>query len=337
MALQGSATQPSLIRKEGSRISDGWSGYLMRRFVRLVISAWILFTATFAMIHLVPGNPVLAALGQSATPQLVALRRRQLGLNLPLIEQYAHYLDGLLHGNLGVSIINSEPVSEIVFGRLPSTLSLALPAFVVVVSISVPLGLAMAIITQGGRARAAEVLFTGITGVFNSIPEFVLATALVAVFAVAMHALPVAGSTGLVAHVLPILALAIGPSAILSRIIRIEGLKVLQSDYIRTARGKRLRPRQIYLQHALPNMLTASLTYGGLLLSSLVAGTVIVENVFAWPGLGSQIVQAVVGDDYPLVQGIVLILGIVVLLINLTVDLVLAALDPRIRAAVRAA
>lgn len=319
-------------RVRRTRVVNGWPGYLIRRTGRLVISVWILFTATFAMIHLVPGDPVRAGLGEAATPELVTLRRHQLGLDKPIIQQYFHYLNGVLHGNFGTSIVSSEPVSRIIFDRLPNTLGLAIPAFVLIVCIAVPLGLLMAIRTQRGRARATEVTFTAVTGLLNSIPEFVLATALVAVFAVGLHALPVAGSTGIAAHVLPVLSLSIGSAATLSRIVRTEGLKVFDAEYIRAARGKRLTPREIYLRHALPNMLTASLTYGGLLLSGLVAGTVIVENVFSWPGLGTQVSQAVVGDDYPLIQGIILVLGLLVLLINLVVDLALIALDPRTRA-----
>jgi peptide/nickel transport system permease protein len=325
-------TEASSGARRRERRGQGWPSYLIRRFVRLVVSIWVLFTATFAMIHLVPGDPVLAALGESATPELVTLREHQLGLDRPLLVQYFRYLGGVIHGDFGTSIVSSEPVSRIIADRLANTLSLALAAFVLTMVVAIPVGLGMAILTQKGRARGAEITFTTITGLLNSVPEFVLATALVAVFAVGLHALPVAGGSGLASYVLPVVALSAGSAATMSRIVRVEGLKVLSSDYIRAARGKRLPGPRIYLRHALPNMLTASLTYGGLLLSGLVAGTVIVENVFAWPGLGTQISQAVVGKDYPLIQGIIVVLGLLVLVINLGVDLLLAALDPRSRA-----
>jgi peptide/nickel transport system permease protein len=149
------------------------------------------------------------------------------------------------------------------------------------------------------------------------------------VFGVRLGWLPVAGKSGDDSFILPVLSLAIGPAAILSRILRVEMVRVLQADFVRTARAKRLSAPAIYLRHALPNALTAVLTLGGLLLGSLVAGTVLVENVFAWPGLGSEIVQSILAKDYPAVQGIVLVYGIGVLAVNLAVDVTLALLDPR--------
>jgi peptide/nickel transport system permease protein len=162
-----------------------------------------------------------------------------------------------------------------------------------------------------------------------TIPEFLLAVGLVWVFGVQLGWFPVAGRGGPSSYVLPVLSLAAGPAAVLARIVRIEMASVLNADYIRTARAKRLPPRRIYLRHALPNAVTASLTIGGLLLSSLVAGTVLVENVFAWPGLGSTIVQSILSKDYPVVQGVVLVYGTGVLLVNVAVDVALALLDPR--------
>jgi peptide/nickel transport system permease protein len=309
----------------------GWAAYLVRRLVRLVISALVLLSGAFAMIHLVPGDPVRAALGDSATPELIAVRRHELGLDQPIMQQYFGYVRGAFTGHLGTSIVTEQPVGELIAQRLPNTLSIALPAFVLIVVIAVPLGLLVAIRTQHGRARITEVGYTTVTGVLNSVPEFVLAIGLVAVFAVGLHALPVAGQSTPGSYVLPVLALVGGPAATLSRVVRLEALKVLDAEYVRTARGKRLPTLRIYLRHVLPNMVTAALTYGGILLSGLAAGTVIVENVFAWPGLGSQVSQAVIGKDYPVVQGVVLVLGALVLAINLTVDIVLAVLDPRSR------
>jgi peptide/nickel transport system permease protein len=152
---------------------------------------------------------------------------------------------------------------------------------------------------------------------------------LVYVFGVTLGWAPVAGRSGPGSYVLPVAALAVGPAAALARIVRVETLAVLQADYIRTARAKRLPARLVYFRHALPNALTATVTIGGLLLSSLIAGTVLVENVFAWPGLGSTIVQSILAKDYPVVQGVVLVYGLGVLLVNLAVDVALALLDPR--------
>jgi peptide/nickel transport system permease protein len=149
------------------------------------------------------------------------------------------------------------------------------------------------------------------------------------VFGVRLGLAPIAGRAGPDSYVLPVLALALGPAAVLARIMRVETLAVLDADYIRTARAKRLPDRRLYLRHALPNSLTATLTLAGLLLGGLVAATVLVENVFAWPGLGSTIVQSILSKDYPVVQGIVLVYGLGVLLVNLAVDVGLALLDPR--------
>jgi peptide/nickel transport system permease protein len=165
--------------------------------------------------------------------------------------------------------------------------------------------------------------------VLAAIPEFLLAVGLVYVFAVTLHWFPVAGRGSVASYVLPVLSLAIGPAAVLARICRVELLAVLQTDYLRTARAKRLPASVVYLRHALPNAATATITLGGLLLGGMVAGTVLVENVFGWPGLGSTIVSSIIAKDYPLVQGVVLVYGVGVLLVNLAVDVILALLDPR--------
>jgi peptide/nickel transport system permease protein len=187
----------------------------------------------------------------------------------------------------------------------------------------------MAVMTRGGRRRGGELAFTSTSVFLAAIPEFLLAVALVYVFSVKLGWLPVAGRGTAASYVLPVLSLAIAPTAVLARIMRVELLSVLGNDYVRTARAKRLPARLVYVRHALPNALTATLTLGGLLLTSLVAGTVLVENVFAWPGLGSSIVQSILQRDYPLVQGIVLVYGVMVLVVNLVVDVLLAVLDPR--------
>jgi peptide/nickel transport system permease protein len=187
----------------------------------------------------------------------------------------------------------------------------------------------MGVLTRGGRARRAELAFTTTSVIIGAIPDFVVGVVLVWIVGVHLHWLPVAGRSGFGSFVLPVMSLAIGPAAILSRILRVEMITALQADYVRTARAKRLPALAVYLRHALPNALTATITLGGLLLSTMVAGTVLVENVFAWPGLGSTIVSSILTQDYPVVQGIVLVYGIGVLAVNLLVDIALALLDPR--------
>jgi peptide/nickel transport system permease protein len=300
-----------------------------RRLGRLAVSLLVLVTASFAMIHLVPGDPVRAALGLTAPADLVAARRQSLGLDLPLWRQYTRYLGGLATGDLGRSMTSDLPVTQVIGDRLPATAELALLAFGLVMAVAVPLGVTMAALTHGGHRRGTELAFTGVTGVLAVVPEFLLAVGLVVVFAVGLHLLPVAGRAGPASYVLPVVALAVGPAAALARLVRVEALTVLGTDYLRTARAKRLPPRRLYLRHALPNLLTSALTIGGLLLTGLIAGSILVETVFAWPGLGSSIVQSILAKDYPLVQGIVLVYGTAVLVVNLVVDVVLGILDPR--------
>src|ERR1700722_8896216 len=269
-----------------------WLRFAARRLGQLLVSALVLITASFLIIHLVPGDPVRAALGLDASQQLVDARRAALGLNTPLWLQYADYLRNLFTGRFGTSITSGLPVSEVISQRLPFTLELAGYSFVVAVVVAGPLGL-------------------------------------VSVLGVTLHWVPVAGESGFSSYLLPVAAMAIGPAVVLARILRLEVIAALRADYVRTARAKRLPGWRVYLLHVLPNALTATLTICGLLLAAMIAGTVLVENVFAWPGLGSEIVSSIIAKDYPVVQAIVLVYGTGVLLINLIVDVALALLDPR--------
>ncbi len=306
-----------------------WLPFARRRALRFLTSLWALVTAAFLMIHLIPGDPVREALGLTALPEVVTARREALGLDDPLLVQYWNYLGDLFSGDFGTSLVSGTPVADLIGDRLPATVQLALLAFLVVVVLAVPVGVAMAVLTKGGRRRGGELGFTSVSVVIAAVPEFLLAVALVSLFAVTLGWFPVAGDDAAGSWVLPVLALALGPAAVLARVVRVELLSVLGNDFVRTARAKRLPARLVYLRHALPNALTATLTLGAMMLAALVAGTVLVENVFAWPGLGSTIVGSIQQKDYPAVQGIVLVYGTGVLLVNLAVDVVLALLDPR--------
>ena len=306
-----------------------WTRFAIRRTGRLLVSLWVVVTASFLMIHLVPGDPVRAALGPTAPASLVAAKRSSLGLDDPLLVQYLHFVRGILTGDLGTSIVTQLPVRETIAERLPATAALAGLAFLLAVAIAIPVGVGVAVVTRRGRGRRTELMFAGTSVVLGAIPDFLVGVGLVYVFAVTLGWLPVAGNDTASSYILPVVALALGTSAILARIVRVEMLAVLDTDYVRTARAKRLPALRINLVHALPNAVTATLTIGGLLLSSLIAGTVLVENVFAWPGLGSTIVASIVSKDYPVVQGIVLVYGVLVLVINTLVDVAIAVLDPR--------
>ncbi|MGW0857000.1 ABC transporter permease [Streptomyces sp. NPDC002690] len=306
-----------------------WTVFLGRRGVRLLLSLGVVVTASFAMIRLIPGDPVRAALGVDAAPGLVAARRHALGLDTSFLAQYRHYLGGLLHGDLGTSLVTGAPVAELVRTRLPATLEIALLAFLAILAVALPGGLLAAVATRDGRRPRTELVFTAVTAGLTGVPDFVLAAGLTASLAVGLHLLPVAGAAGAESLVLPVLALSLAPTAVLLRIVRVEALKVLDEDYLRTARSKRLSPARRYLRHAAPNMASATLTVAGSLLPGLIAGTVLVEKVFAWPGIGSAMAQSVVAQDYPVVQAMVLVLGTAVLLAGLLVDVLLALLDPR--------
>jgi peptide/nickel transport system permease protein len=304
-------------------------GFTVRRLRRLILSLGLLLVLSFAMIQLVPGDPVRAALGVRAPAERVEQVRHQLWLDRPVPTQFTHYVGGVVSGDFGTSMTFNLPVAEIIGDRLPNTVALAGMAFAIIMLVAVPLGMAAAILTRGGGPRGADLTFTTMTGVLAIVPEFLLGVGLVYIFAVRLGWLPVAGKAGPSSFVLPLAALCIGSIAALARVVRMEMLKTLDDDYMRTARSKRLPARLLYLRHALPNMLTATLTIAGLLLSGLIGGAVLVENVFAWPGIGTIVAQAVVQQDYALAQAIVLFLGTTVLVVNFIVDLVLGALDPR--------
>lgn len=306
-----------------------WRSFFARRLLRLAASLLIVLTGSFAMIHLIPGDPVRTVLGLDAPPEAVAAKRHELGLDRPLLTQYRDYIVNLFHGELGSSLVTNEKVSDLIASRLPDSLAIAALAFAVVLLLAFPGGLLAAVHTRDGRRPRTELAFTSATSTLGVVPEFVLATALVAALAVGLGWFPAAGQSGPASYVLPVAALALGPAAMLVRIVRVEALKVIGEDHVRTARAKRLPARVVYLRHVAPNMLTAPLTMAGNLLPAMIIGTVLVENVFAWPGIGSQIAQSVVARDYAVVQGIVLVLGAAVLIANFAVDALLAVVDPR--------
>ncbi|WP_051752183.1 ABC transporter permease [Streptosporangium amethystogenes] len=302
---------------------------IARRLARFVSSMLVLLTASFAMIHIVPGDPIRAALGPTAPVDLVNQRRAELGLDDSIATQFGRYLRDLFSGDLGTSFTSRQPVTEIISDRLAGTLELAALAVAVAFLIAVPLGMLLAVRTENGRNRGSELTFTGVSGALGTIPDFLLAVGLVVVFAVNLRWLPPAGRAGPESYLLPVAALAIGPAAVLARLVRVETLRELGRDYVRSARAKRLPAWRLHLRHLLPNTLTATLTVGGLLLSSLITGTVVVEYVFAWPGLGSRIIESIIDKDYPVAQAAILVYGAIVLVVNLVVDLALAFLDPR--------
>ncbi|MGW3957656.1 ABC transporter permease [Streptomyces sp. NPDC004752] len=309
--------------------ANPWLVLLARRFGQFVFALFVLVTAVFVMVHAIPGDPVRNALGDNVPSETVETKIHELGLDRPLWSQYLTYVRDLAKGDLGNSLSTGLPVRSMLAQELPSTITIAVSAFVVVLLLSIPLGMLVGIVSANGRRRGVHIGFASTTGFFSVLPEFVLCVFLQFLFAVTFKTLPVAGQGGFESYVLPVVALAAGPAALLARIVRVETQRVLGEEYMRVARSKRLPRRLMYLRHALPNLLAATLTVSGLILGGLLAGTVLVEKIFAWPGVGAQMVSSTLGKDFPVVQALGLFFGGAVLVINLVVDIVIAVIDPR--------
>jgi peptide/nickel transport system permease protein len=310
-------------------LAGRWTGFLGRRLLGLVLVTVFLLLATFLMVRLIPGDPAIVILGQNGTPDQYRAVDHQLGLDRPWPAQFVSYVAGILRGDFGESFATRQPVAEVIRERIGPTAQLAGIALAVVLLVSVPLGMAAAHLTKDGRRPRLEVAWTAVTAVFGTIPQYLLATLLVFVFAVEVRLLPVAGMGGWQALVLPVASLAVGPSLALARIVRLQVLDALAQDYVRTAESKRLPLLTIYLRHILPNIVTTALTVGGLLFSSLIAGTIFVEQIFVRVGMGSSLIGAIQAHDYPVVQADVLLLGVAVVVVNAVVDLLLGMVDPR--------
>lgn len=300
-----------------------------RRILTLLISLVAVLTLSFLMIQLIPGDPVRMALGPDAPASLIEERRVQLGLDQPLLTQYLNYWVGVLTGDLGSSIITGQPVSLIVQSRMGNTAVLIFASLAATMLLSIVVGVITGIVTRNGRRPSIRFGFNFLTGLAGALPEFLIAVGLVYAFAVTVQLFPVAGADKPASFVLPIAAITIGSTATMARIVRSSTNTVLDEDYILVAKAKRLPRLRIYARHALPNLLTAALTLGGLQLGAIVTGTIVVENVFAIPGLGTALVNALVTRDFPVAQILMLIFASAVLLLNLVVDILLSVFDPR--------
>jgi peptide/nickel transport system permease protein len=306
-----------------------WLRFLVRRIAGLVGVLLVLAVVVFLLVRLTPGDPAVAVTGGHATAAQLQTVRHQLGLDTSLGHQFATYLKDLSHGDLGNSYTTHTPVRQVISERLGSSLQLAGAGLALMLLLGIPLGLLAGALTRDGRHRRFGTAFTAVTSVGGNVPPYVLATLLVFIFAVTFTLLPVSGSGNFESLILPGLAVGLPPAAVMARVVRVDTLNVLREDYMRTARSKRLSPWRVFVRHALPNVLTSALTIAGIIFGSIIAGAVVVEAVFARAGLGTALVTAVTARDYPTVQGITLILGTVVVIVNATVDLLIALLDPR--------
>jgi peptide/nickel transport system permease protein len=302
--------------------------YVQRRLLLALPVVLGVSVVVFSIVHLLPGDPVLAILsGANATPEQVAELRAQLRLEDPLVAQYLAFLGRAVRGDFGRSIFSRRPVIDEIADQLPSTLQLAGSAIVIAALLGLVLGILAAVHRNTWVDRLAMLVALG--GV--SMPSFWLGLLLILVFSLQLGWLPATGQGGLARLILPAATIGLNYSAVIARLVRSSVLDVLRNNYVTTARAKGLSEWPVVLKHALGNALIPVTTIIGVQLGNLLAGTIVVETVFSRPGMGRLAVTAVLDKDYPLIQGVVLVSALGYVLVNLAVDLLYSALDPRIR------
>ena len=301
--------------------------YLFIRLLLFVPTLAGALTLVFFLIHLVPGDPVEAMLGETASTTDKGALRRQLGLDQPLGTQYLRFLSRLAKGELGESLYGQGPVMELISARFPATVELTLAAMGIAMLLAFTLG-TLAAVKKNSWVDQASLLFS-LFGL--STPNFWLGPLLIIFFAIDLGWLPVSGRGGWSHLILPALTLGTSMAAILTRMVRSSLLEAIRQDYIRTARAKGLSEWSVWLKHAAGNSLISVTTILGLQFGALLAGSVITETIFAWPGIGRLTLEAIQTRDYPLLQGCILIIACSYLVINLCTDILYRAADPRIR------
>jgi len=320
----GSDKQTLAVRQTGRR--------LLKRTLTTLPVLWLVVTVVFLLIHLVPGDPIVQMLGEGATAADISALRHSYGLDAPLGEQYMHYWRGIFHGNLGQSLRLHDSVLHLILQRYPYTLALTAAAMLLGAGIAIPAGVYSA--TRRDRWQDRTV---GVASLFGlSFPNFALGPILIVVFAIGLGWLPVSGAGvggfDFLKHlVLPAVTLGLGVSAILTRMVRTSMLEELGQDYVRTARAKGLSEQTVVYRHALRNALNPVLTVVGLQFGSLLAGAIVTETIFGWPGLGRLTLSAISNRDYALVQGCILAVGLTYVAVNLLTDWMYWLTDPRMR------
>src|SRR5579863_1943024 len=310
---------------------------MKQTLIRLALTlpvVWLVVSLVFFLIHLVPGDPILQMLGEGATPADIDALRHQYGLDQPLWKQYLHYWNGVLHGNLGDSIRLHDSVAHLVAQRYPYTLALTVAALALGLALALPAGIAAAV----KRGRWVDQALSVVSLFGLSVPGLALGPVLILVFSILLGWLPVSGANAggmrsIDWHYLVLPAIAMGASlaAILTRMVRTAMLEELGQDYVRTARAKGLSERAVVWRHALPNALVPIVTVVGLQFGALLAGAIVTEKIFSWPGLGRLVVDAISNRDYALVQGCLLAIGLTYVLVNLLTDLMYRWVNPRMR------
>jgi ABC-type dipeptide/oligopeptide/nickel transport system permease component len=291
--------------------------FIVRRLLLTLPVIWIVVTLVFGLIHMVPGDPVAQMLGDGASIGQVENLRHELGLDRSVVEQYRTYISAVLRGDLGRSIMN----------RYPATVELAIASAIFSLLIAVPFGVVGAV--RRGRAADRFISLTSLLGV--SLPNFALGPLLILLLSIVLGLLPVSGRGGFSHLILPAITLGGGLAASMTRMVRSSMLEEIRQDYVRTARAKGLGGTAVLFGHALRNGLIPIITVLGLQFGMLLAGTIVTEKIFSWPGLGSLTFQAISARDYPLVQGCILTIALTYILINLATDVLYSVVDPRIR------
>lgn len=304
---------------------------MLRYFVRrLLLTVPVLLgvaTLVFSLIHLVPGDPAQAMMGDGASPQDVAELRKSLGLDQPLLSQYGTFLRHAITGDLGTSFRTGQPVTTMIIERVPATAELAIASMIVAILIAIPLGV-IAAVRRGTAVDFAAMTFA-LAGV--SIPNFWLGPLLAILFAVELGWLPVSGRGTLANLVLPSISLGLALAAILARMTRASLLDELNELYVRAARARGVSRSASIASHALRNSMVPLLTIIALQFGAVLTGAVITETIFAWPGIGRLLIQSIGFRDYPMVQGCILLIAVTYVTVNLVTDLMYGVLDPRIR------
>ena len=314
------------------RAVAGAVGRALRRLLITLPALWLVVTVVFLLIHLVPGDPIVLMLGEGASAGDIAALRHSYGMDRPLGEQYFGYWRGLVRGDLGQSLRLHDSVVHLVLQRYPYTMALTVAAMVLGTAVAIPAGV-MAAQTRG-RWPDRALSFGSLVGL--SLPNFALGPVLILVFSIALGWLPVSGAgvgfADFWPHViLPAATLGLGVAAILTRMVRSAMLDELGQDYVRTARAKGLPERTVVYRHALRNALIPVLTVVGLQFGSLLAGAIVTETIFSWPGLGRLTLSAVANRDYALAQGCILAIGVTYVMVNFITDSMYALADPRMR------
>ncbi|MGO9492980.1 MAG: ABC transporter permease [Terracidiphilus sp.] len=310
---------------------------MKQTLIRLALTlpvVWLVVSLVFLLIHLVPGDPVQLMLGEGATPADLDTLRHQLGLDLPLHTQYLHYWAGVLHGDLGESIRLHDSVSHLIAQRYPYTLALTLAALVLGLVLALPAGIWAAV----RRGKLADQALSVVSLFGLSVPGIALGPVLILIFSIGFGLLPVSGANAGGSNaidwqylVLPAVTMGASLAAILTRMVRTAMLEELGQDYIRTARAKGLRENAVVWRHALPNALVPIVTVIGLQFGALLAGAIVTEKIFSWPGLGRLVVDAISNRDYALVQGCLLAIGLTYVLVNFLTDVVYRVVNPRMK------